>query len=143
MTMKKITSLKFWLMAMFIAMFTMSLVSCSSDDNNGDGTDDETGQIDETGLVGTWKGQYEEKGMVYNLTICFNTNNTGWDTFGGNKETFTWFTEGEKLTVVYPGEKSGFDEDEYIYKIAGKQLYLYWFDSITGEKELECVLTRQ
>lgn len=137
--MKKITSLKFWLMAMFIAMFTMSLVSCSSDDNNGDGTDDETGQIDETGLVGTWKGQYYEKGFVYNYTICFNANNTGWDIFDDDeeKETFSWYTEGDKLVV-----SKHYTIDEYIYKFVGKQLYLYWLGPM-GEKELECVLTRQ
>ena len=56
----------------------------------------------------------------------------------------TWYTEGNKLVFVYPEEDNAdYDVDEYIYKIAGNQLYLYELDSQTGEQELENVLTRQ
>ena len=48
------------------------------------------------------------------------------------------------LSLFYPEEDhADYDVDEYIYKIAGNQLYLYDFDSQTGEQELENVLTRQ
>ena len=51
-------------------------------------------------------------------------------------------TEKEKAVAGYL-YNANYDEDEYIYKIAGNQLYLYDFDSQTGQQELEVVLTRQ
>ena len=131
---------------MALACFSFAFVACGGDDDdkgNG-GQDTSSEQKDQTGLVGTWNGPFTEKGETYMVTICFKANYTGWDDWGGDKGQFTWYTEGEKLVFVYPdGEKSDYDIEEYIYKVAGNQLYLYWFDSRTGEKELDCVLTRQ
>ena len=93
--------------------------------------------------MGTWKGQYTDDGKTYSLTVCINADYTGWDNFGGEKETFTWYTEGDKVVVVYPEGNNQYDEDEYYYKIAGNQLYLYEWDYYKGEKELVYVLTRQ
>ena len=45
--------------------------------------------------------------------------------------------------IYADADNANYDVDEYIYKIAGNQLYLYDFDSQTGEQELENVLTRQ
>ncbi len=56
--------------------------------------------------------------------------------------TFNWNSEGDILTVVCPDGGKGYDEDEYIFKISGKQLYLYQFDSVTDPKELVVILTR-
>ena len=134
----------FAMLFMALACASFAFVACGDDDdeNGNSGQQNPPAQQDQTGLVGTWKGH--EDGDSYIVTICFNANNTGWDNWGGEKEEFTWYTEGNKLVFVYPEEDhADYDVDEYIYKIAGNQLYLYDFDSQTGEQELENVLTRQ
>ena len=134
----------FVMLFMALACASLAFVACGDDDdeNGNSGQNNPPAQQDQTGLVGTWKGH--EDGDSYIVTICFNANNTGWDNWGGEKEEFTWYTEGNKLVFVYPEEDhADYDVDEYIYKIAGNQLYLYELDSQTGEQELENVLTRQ
>ena len=134
----------FVVLFMALACASLAFVACGDDDdeNGNSGQQNPPAQQDQTGLVGTWKGH--EDGDSYIVTICFNANNTGWDNWGGEKEEFTWYTEGNKLVFVYPEEDhADYDVDEYIYKIAGNQLYLYELDSQTGEQELENVLTRQ
>ena len=134
----------FAMLFMALACASFAFVACGDDDdeNGNSGQQNPPAQQDQTGLVGTWKGH--EDGDSYIVTICFNANNTGWDNWGGEKEEFTWYTEGNKLVFVYPEEDhADYDVDEYIYKIAGNQLYLYELDSQTGEQELENVLTRQ
>ena len=129
---------------MALACASLAFVACGDDDDeNGiGGQNNPPAQQDQTGLVGTWKGH--EDGDSYIVTICFNANNTGWDNWGGEKEEFTWYIEGNKLVFVYTdADNADYDVDEYIYKIAGNQLYLYELDSQTGEQELEVVLTRQ
>lgn len=122
---------------MALACASLAFVACGDDDD-----ENPPAQQDQTGLVGTWKGPDDD--YPYTVTICFNANYTGWDNWGGDKGQFTWYTEGEKLVFVYPeGEKGNYDIDEYIYKVAGNQLYLYDLDYYTGEKELDIVLTRQ
>ena len=127
----------FAMLFMALACASFAFVACGDDDD-----ENPPAQQDQTGLVGTWKGH--EDGDSYIVTICFNANYTGWDNWDGEKEEFTWYTEGNKLVFVYPEEDNAdYDVDEYIYKIAGNQLYLYELDSQTGEQELEVVLTRQ
>ena len=127
----------FAMLFMALACASLAFVACGDDDD-----ENPPAQQDQTGLVGTWKGH--EDGDSYIVTICFNANNTGWDNWGGEKEEFTWYTEGNKLVFVYTdADNADYDVDEYIYKIAGNQLYLYELDSQTGEQELEVVLTRQ
>ena len=135
----------FAMLFMALACASFAFVACGDDDdeNGNSGQQNPPAQQDQTGLVGTWKGH--EDGDSYIVTICFNANYTGWDDWDGEKEQFTWFTEGNKLVCIYPeADNVNYDEDEYIYKIAGNQLYLYDFDSQTGEQEeLIIVLTRQ
>ena len=134
----------FVMLFMALACASFAFVACGDDDdeNGNSGQQNPPAQQDQTGLVGTWKGH--EDGDSYIVTICFNANNTGWDNWGGEKEEFTWYTEGNKLVFVYTdADNADYDVDEYIYKIAGNQLYLYELDSQTGEQELEVVLTRQ
>ena len=135
----------FAMLFMALACASFAFVACGDDDdeNGNSGQQNPPAQQDQTGLVGTWKGH--EDGDSYIVTICFNANNTGWDNWGGEKEEFTWYTEGNKLVFVYTdADNADYDVDEYIYKIAGNQLYLYDFDSQTGEQEeLIIVLTRQ
>ena len=134
----------FAMLFMALACASFAFVACGDDDdeNGNSGQQNPPAQQDQTGLVGTWKGH--EDGDSYIVTICFNANNTGWDNWGGEKEEFTWYTEGNKLVFVYTdADNADYDVDEYIYKIAGNQLYLYELDSQTGEQELENVLTRQ
>ena len=128
----------FAMLFMALACASFAFVACGDDDD-----ENPPAQQDQTGLVGTWKGH--EDGDSYIVTICFNANYTGWDDWDGEKEQFTWYTEGNKLVCIYPeADNVNYDEDEYIYKIAGNQLYLYDFDSQTGEQEeLIIVLTRQ
>lgn len=142
--MKKHFRKSFVMLFMALACASFAFVACGDDDdeNGNSGQQNPPAQQDQTGLVGTWKGH--EDGDSYIVTICFNANYTGWDDWDGEKEQFTWYTEGNKLVFVYPEEDhADYDVDEYIYKIAGNQLYLYDFDSQTGEQELENVLTRQ
>ena len=135
----------FAMLFMALACASLAFVACGDDDdeNGNGGQNNPPAQQDQTGLVGTWKGH--EDGDSYIVTICFNANYTGWDDWDGEKEQFTWYTEGNKLVCIYPeADNVNYDEDEYIYKIAGNQLYLYDFDSQTGEQEeLIIVLTRQ
>ena len=135
----------FAMLFMALACASLAFVACGDDDdeNGNGGQQNSAAQQDQTGLVGTWKGH--EDGDSYIVTICFNANYTGWDDWDGEKEQFTWYTEGNKLVCIYPeADNVNYDEDEYIYKIAGNQLYLYDFDSQTGEQEeLIIVLTRQ
>ena len=134
----------FVVLFMALACASLAFVACGDDDdeNGNSGQQNPPAQQDQTGLVGTWKGPDDD--YPYTITICFNANYTGWDNWNGEKEEFTWYTEGNKLVFVYPEEDhADYDVDEYIYKIAGNQLYLYDFDSQTGEQELENVLTRQ
>ena len=135
----------FVMLFMALACASFAFVACGDDDdeNGNSGQNNPPAQQDQTGLVGTWKGH--EDGDSYIVTICFNANYTGWDDWDGEKEEFTWYTEGNKLVFVYPEEDhADYDVDEYIYKIAGNQLYLYELDSQTGEQEeLIIVLTRQ
>ena len=134
----------FAMLFMALACASLAFVACGDDDdeNGNGGQNNPPAQQDQTGLVGTWKGH--EDGDSYIVTICFNANYTGWDDWDGEKEQFTWYTEGNKLVFVYTdADNADYDVDEYIYKIAGNQLYLYELDSQTGEQELEVVLTRQ
>ena len=134
----------FAMLFMALACASLAFVACGDDDdeNGNGGQNNPPAQQDQTGLVGTWKGH--EDGDSYIVTICFNANNPGWDNWGGEKEEFTWYIEGNKLVFVYTdADNADYDVDEYIYKIAGNQLYLYELDSQTGEQELEVVLTRQ
>ena len=135
----------FVMLFMALACASFAFVACGDDDdeNGNSGQQNPPAQQDQTGLVGTWKGPDDD--YPYTITICFNANYTGWDDWDGEKEQFTWYTEGNKLVCIYPeADNVNYDEDEYIYKIAGNQLYLYDFDSQTGEQEeLIIVLTRQ
>ena len=132
---------------MALACASFAFVACGDDDdeNGNGGQQTPPAQQDQTGLVGTWKGQYTDDGKTYSLTVCINADYTGWDNFGGEKETFTWYTEGDKVVVIYPKGNNKYYENVYYYKISGNQLYLYWINQQTGvqHQEPDYVLTRQ
>lgn len=130
----------FAMMFVVLACTTFTLTACG-DDNNPT-TPPGGGGEDQHELVGTWKGMVDDKG-VFELTMCFKADYTGWDNWGGEMEIFTWYTDANKVVFVYPEEAGVYDQDEYIYKVTGNKLYLYEIDYRTGEQELMCVLTRQ
>ena len=139
----------FTMLFMALACASLAFVACGDDDdeNGNSGQRNPLAQQDQTGLVGTWKGQYTDDGKTYSLTVCINADYTGWDNFGGEKETFTWYTEGDKVVVIYPEGNNQYYEDVYYYRIDGNQLYLYKWVYYAQEKELVYelvyVLTRQ
>ena len=94
----------FVMLFMALACASLAFVACGDDDdeNGNSGQNNPPAQQDQTGLVGTWKGPDDD--YPYTITICFNANYTGWDNWGGEKEEFTWYTEGNKLVFVYPEE---------------------------------------
>lgn len=130
---------KFTMFFMLLTCTTFAFTACGDDEDDNLNSAEQ----DKTGLVGMWKGTVEEDNDTYVVTMCFNADYTGWDNWDNEKETFTWYTDGDRLVFVYPEEDGGYDVDEYIYKVAGNKLYLYDYDDETGEKELECLLTRQ
>ncbi|MGM9655932.1 MAG: hypothetical protein ACI3ZA_02045 [Alloprevotella sp.] len=143
--MKNFFRKSFAMLFMALACASFAFVACGDDDdeNGNGGQQTPPAQQDQTGLVGTWKGQYTDDGQTYSLTVCINADNTGWDNFGGEKEIFTWYTEGDKVVVIYPKGNNKYYENVYYYKISGNQLYLYERDYYTQEKELAYILTRQ
>ena len=112
---------------LIMAVAVMVSVSCSNDDDN-----------DVNPLVGSW-GFTELEGVEeYSLTVTVNENLTGnigvVETFDGETETFnqsfTWSTDGNKLTLIIDGET-----DISTYSISGNKL------TITSEGD-NTVLTR-
>jgi len=103
-------------------------VSCSNDDNDNDLNP----------IVGSWEMTQSEQGLEFSLTATFNANLTGTIstviTFNGETETenesFTWSTDGNKLTLMADGET-----DISTYSISGNKL------TITSDGE-SIVLTR-
>ncbi len=68
--MKRLANLKFMVMAMFVAMLSMSLTACSDDDDDNNGS---------SSLVGTWvmNGGYINNKAVETLTLTFAANGKG------------------------------------------------------------------
>ena len=149
--MKNFFRKSFTIILMVLACFYFAFVACGDDEDDKGNGGQQNSAAQQTGLVGTWKGKNGDKygNYYYNeyIIICFNADYTGWDIYDGDeKEPFTWYTEGNKLTLVYYDEQGVYDEeDTYIYKVAGNQLYLYWINPQTGvqDQEPEYVLTRQ
>ena len=133
----------FAMLFMALACASFAFVACGDDDDENGNGGQQNSAAQQTGLVGTWKGQYTDDGQTYSLSVCVNADNTGWDNFGGEKEIFTWYTEGDKVVVIYPKGNNKYYENVYYYKISGNQLYLYESDYYTQEKELAYILTRQ
>ena len=141
--MKNFFRKSFAMLFMALACASFAFVACGDDDDENGNGGQQNSAAQQTGLVGTWKGQYTDDGQTYSLTVCVNADNTGWDNFGGEKEIFTWYTEGDKVVVIYPRGNNKYYENVYYYKISGNQLYLYERDYYTQEKELAYILTRQ
>ena len=108
-----------YLLIMFIAV-TMS-VSCSDD-----------GDMDKDSLIGSWEMTESDSGLEYNLTVTFKSNSSGTMaaivTFQGEEEmssdSFTWSSDGNKLTLVMDGESN-----TVTYSISGDKL------TITDDEE--------
>lgn len=104
----------FYLMAVLPVMM-ISLVSCSSDDDEEKSND--------TSLVGTW---VEDTNRVYEvLHKQFNADGSGyhWATDNGEidswgKTPISWRASGNSLYIIFSGE----DEEKYTYKINGDKL---------------------
>lgn len=99
---------------LIMAVAVMVSVSCSNDDDD-----------DVNPLVGSWGLTESEQGYEYSLTVKFNANLTGTigtvETFNGETETenesFTWSTDGNKLTLILDG-----NTDISTYSISGNKL---------------------
>lgn len=112
---------------MFVAL-TMS-VSCADDD----------GDMDKDPLVGTWEMSESDSGFEFSVVFTFKSNASGTMTalvsFQGEQETtsesFTWSTDGNKLTLVMDGETN-----TGTYSISGDKLTI-------SDDEETMVLIRQ
>lgn len=67
------------------------------------------------GLVGSWQSEAYSGAYVY----TFNADGTGIYNASGNKMEFTYTTDGEKISILYPGNTVPF---ESTYKIDGNSL---------------------
>ena len=122
--MKKIKYLLILVVAVLVS------VSCSTDDGD-DGVN---------ALVGTWGFTEFDDGDEINVTATFNENLSGKIdvvvVFNGGSETenssFTWSTNGNKLTMVIDG-----NTETSTYSISGDKL------TITDDDGETTVLTRQ
>lgn len=117
-----------YLLIMVIAI--MVSVSCSNDDDANDVHP----------LVGSWGFTLSEDGVEISATITFNANLTGSSVATvkfldeeqeTENESFTWNTDGNKLTIIVDGET-----EISTYVILGNKLTVKDGDGIT-------VLTRQ
>jgi len=117
---------------LLFALVLVSFASCSSDDDN-------MGDDGNSALIGTWAMAESGGGIEISVTATFNTNSSGTIvsviTFDGTPETdtqsFTWSTDGNKLTLTFDGET-----EILTYSIAGDVL------TIT-DQDGDTVLTRQ
>lgn len=118
----------------FFVVFLSVLISVSCSNN------DDSSDLMDIGLIGTWVYTEMDDGEEFNITLTFNSNNTGIlvtkTTFNGETETesenFTWSTSGNKLTFNISGETPFM----VTYSISGKNL------SITDQDGFVTVLTK-
>lgn len=112
-------------------IFAVTLsVSCSSDDDSAS---------DSNALLGTWETTASEEGFEIEVDVTFKANNTGSSnvstTFEGEtfseSDSFTWSTNGNKLSIV-----SGGETDVVTYSISGNKL------TITDDTDVS-VFTKQ
>lgn len=110
-----------WLVLLLVAVFGMSLASCSDDDD-----DDDKG-----GIVGTW----EEKWDDWGCTFVFSSNGTGiYQEYGYEEDNSDGFRFKYKMNDSRSGEiiildEYG-DEDESLpFRIDGNVMYIYEDDS--------------
>lgn len=105
-------------------------VSCSDDNDDMD---------NDSALVGSWEMSETEDGYDYSIVVTFRSNGTGTssyvETYDGETDTdtenFTWFTDGNILTLTIDG-----DEELVTYSISGNNL------SITNEYGDDSVFTK-
>lgn len=117
----------------FVFAATLSL-SCNNDDDNSSNPND-------SALVGTWGATESEEGMEFSVRVTFNANGIGTlvseATFEGetftDTDSFTWSTNGNKLTINISGEAS----ETGTYAISGNRL------TITDTDGEVTVLTKQ
>ncbi len=115
-----------YLLIMFVGL--TFAVSCADDDG-----------VEKNSLIGSWGITESEAGLQYDLTVNFKANSTGTMTavvsYEGERESsnesFTWSTDGNKLTMDLDGESQ-----IATYSISGEKL------SIIDDGET-MVLTRQ
>lgn len=113
--MKKITYL------IVLSLALMFTGSCSSDDDAGS-------DVNDPALVGSWGASETGDGITLEVTVTFNSNQSGRSiittTFEGETESetenFTWSTVGNRLTIKISGE----DDEVLTYSISGNRLTL-------------------
>lgn len=97
--MKKLKDFKFIVMAMFVAMLSMSLMACSDDD------DDSVAANYAESIVGTWQYGSVEDEII--MTYKFNSNGTGeiavkkYEEYGHQSESYS---ESISYTYIYNKE---------------------------------------
>ncbi len=119
---------------LFVIFLSVLLpISCSNDDDN-------SSDLNDSALIGSWEFSEVDEGDELNITLKFNSNNTGTlvttFTFDGETETesenFTWSTTGNKLTI----KSSDGSASTITYSISGNKL------TITDEDGFVTVLTK-
>ncbi len=122
--MKNLSNLKFVVMAMFVALLSLSLTACSDDDDDkndsvvtpGGDKDDEK----KPAYVGTWKCTYE----YGSTTITFNADGTFVEVDDDGGETYVergrYTVNGNKMTLIW--EDEGGDSETCTYRVSGNTL---------------------
>ena len=117
---------------MMVAVMSLGIASCGSDDD-----DDSSSNAQ---LVGLW---YENDGD-YIHAFCFNADGTGWEgewRVGSNEKhsARTWKVDGNRLLIY--NAKDGDLADDFYYSISsdGKKLTL----TDTGKGDVKGVFTKQ
>jgi hypothetical protein len=88
----------------FLSVILLSVLLSVSCNNDADNISD----LNDSALRGVWESSEVDDGEELNITLTFNSNNTGSlvskFTFDGETETesenFTWSTKGNKLTLI-------------------------------------------
>ena len=118
------------MMAMLMAMTTLSLTAC--------GDDDEDGPDGGSGIEGTWKASYayEEDGMSVTEVEYVQFNKGGTcvtvDVYTINKreevdvDYAKYSVSGNKLTIIYTDEDGTTEREECTFKIKGNTLTIYY-----------------
>lgn len=124
--MKNLSNLKFVVMAMFVALLSLSLTACSDDDDDKKESSKTEPSKTESSIVGTWK--YTESGIDWSetVTLTINSNGTfimsvrGIDNGQEYNETErgTYTIKGSTITIAYDDE----DIKVCTYSISGNTL---------------------
>ena len=91
-------------------------------------------------------GEVQDNNITQLITYCFNADGTGWDNWNGEKETFTWYTKGDILNIIYKDDSlygDGYDEEMFDHTTANNRAYIYECDDNGKKGNLIGVFTKQ